>query len=113
MAAVRRSGEEFDSKVPISNFRLQIGSSRFQSLGESTLARYSGPVCRLCRREGMKLFLKGERCFKPSCAIEKRNFSPGQHGRDRKAKIVGYGLQLREKQKVKRIYGVLENQFRG
>jgi len=60
----------------------------------------------------MKLFLKGERCFKPSCAIEKRNFAPGQHGRDRKAKIVGYGLQLREKQKVKRMYGVLENQFR-
>jgi small subunit ribosomal protein S4 len=60
----------------------------------------------------MKLFLKGERCFKPSCAIEKRNFQPGQHGRDRKAKIIGYGLQLREKQKVKRIYGVLENQFR-
>ena len=60
----------------------------------------------------MKLFLKGERCFKPSCGIEKRNFSPGQHGHDRKAKIVGYGLQLREKQKVKRIYGVLENQFR-
>ena len=76
------------------------------------MARYSGPVCRLCRREGMKLFLKGERCFKPSCGIEKRNFTPGQHGRDRKAKIVGYGLQLREKQKVKRIYGVLENQFR-
>jgi small subunit ribosomal protein S4 len=66
----------------------------------------------MCRREGMKLFLKGERCFKPSCAIEKRNFPPGQHGRDRKAKIIGYGLQLREKQKVKRIYGVLENQFR-
>ena len=60
----------------------------------------------------MKLFLKGERCFKPSCGIEKRNFPPGQHGHDRKAKIVGYGLQLREKQKVKRIYGVLENQFR-
>jgi small subunit ribosomal protein S4 len=60
----------------------------------------------------MKLFLKGERCFRPSCGIEKRNFIPGQHGRDRKAKIVGYGLQLREKQKVKRIYGVLENQFR-
>lgn len=76
------------------------------------MARYTGPVCRLCRREGMKLFLKGERCFKPSCAIEKRNFAPGQHGRDRKAKVVGYGLQLREKQKVKRIYGVLENQFR-
>src|SRR5438105_8289510 len=76
------------------------------------MARYIGPVCRLCRREGMKLFLKGERCFKPSCGIEKRNFQPGQHGRDRKAKAIGYGLQLREKQKVKRIYGVLENQFR-
>lgn len=60
----------------------------------------------------MKLYLKGERCFKPSCGIEKRNFPPGQHGHSRKAKIVGYGLQLREKQKVKRIYGVLENQFR-
>ena len=60
----------------------------------------------------MKLFLKGERCFKPSCGIEKRNFPPGQHGHNRRAKIVGYGLQLREKQKVKRIYGVLENQFR-
>jgi small subunit ribosomal protein S4 len=60
----------------------------------------------------MKLFLKGERCFKPSCAVEKRNFQPGQHGHARRAKIVGYGLQLREKQKVKRIYGILENQFR-
>ena len=60
----------------------------------------------------MKLFLKGERCFKPSCGVEKRNFPPGQHGRGRRAKIIGYGLQLREKQKVKRIYGVLENQFR-
>jgi len=76
------------------------------------LARYTGPVCRLCRREAMKLFLKGERCFKPSCAIEKRNIPPGQHGHARKAKIVGYGLQLREKQKVKRMYGVLESQFR-
>ena len=75
------------------------------------MARYSGPVCRLCRREGMKLFLKGERCFKPSCAIEKRNYIPGEHGRDRRAKIVGYGLQLREKQKVKRMYGILERQF--
>ena len=60
----------------------------------------------------MKLFLKGDRCFKDSCAIEKRNFTPGQHGQARKSKIVGYGLQLREKQKVKRIYGLLENQFR-
>ena len=76
------------------------------------MARYSGPACRLCRREGMKLFLKGERCHSEKCAIEKRNFVPGQHGRDRKAKIVGYGLQLREKQKARRVYGVLERQFR-
>ena len=76
------------------------------------MARYIGPVCRLCRREGMKLFLKGERCYTDKCAIEKRNVPPGQHGRARKAKMVGYGVQLREKQKVKRIYGVLEDQFR-
>ena len=76
------------------------------------MARYIGPVCRLCRREGMKLFLKGERCYSEKCAIEKRNVPPGQHGRSRKAKLVGYGVQLREKQKVKRTYGVLENQFR-
>jgi len=76
------------------------------------LARYIGPVCRQCRREGTKLFLKGERCHSEKCAIEKRNFIPGQHGKDRKPKIVGYGLQLREKQKVRRIYGVLERQFR-
>lgn len=76
------------------------------------MARYKGPVCRLCRREGMKLFLKGERCYSEKCAIEKRNFPPGQHGRDRKPKIVGYGLQLREKQKAKRYYGVPEVQFR-
>ena len=76
------------------------------------MARYTGPVCRLCRREGMKLFLKGERCYTDKCAIEKRNFPPGQHGKTRKAKLAGYGVQLREKQKVKRIYGVLEDQFR-
>ena len=76
------------------------------------MARYVGPVCRLCRREGMKLFLKGERCYTEKCAIEKRNFAPGQHGKTRKAKLAGYGLQLREKQKVKRIYGILEDQFR-
>src|SRR6201982_966197 len=76
------------------------------------MARYIGPVCRLCRREGMKLFLKGERCYTEKCAIEKRNFPPGQHGKTRKQKMQGYGIQLREKQKVKRIYGVLENQFR-
>ena len=76
------------------------------------MARYIGPVCRLCRREGIKLFLKGERCYTDKCAIEKRNVPPGQHGRARRAKMVGYGIQLREKQKVKRTYGVLENQFR-
>ena len=76
------------------------------------MARYIGPVCRLCRREGMKLFLKGERCYTEKCAIEKRNLPPGQHGKARRAKLVGYGMQLREKQKVKRIYGVLERQFR-
>src|SRR3954467_11999916 len=76
------------------------------------MARYTGAVCRLCRREGMKLFLKGAKCFTEKCPVEKRNFAPGQHGKDRKAKIVGYGLQLREKQKAKRIYFTLEKQFR-
>src|SRR6187549_2282664 len=76
------------------------------------MAKYIGPDCRLCRREGMKLFLKGERCYTEKCAIEKRNFAPGQHGKSRKQKLAGYGVQLREKQKVKRIYGVLEDQFR-
>ncbi len=76
------------------------------------MARYLGPVCRLCRREGMKLFLKGERCHSAKCAIERRNFVPGQHGKDRKQKLVGYGVQLREKQKTKRVYGLLETQFR-
>ena len=77
------------------------------------MANYHGPVCRLCRREGMKLFLKGERCYSDKCAIEKRNFAPGQHGKSKRPKkLIGYGLQLREKQKVRRIYGVLERQFR-
>jgi len=75
------------------------------------VARYRESVCRLCRREGMKLFLKGDRCFTNKCAIERRNFPPGQHGK-RRSKILGYGIQLREKQKVKRFYGVLEGQFR-
>jgi len=76
------------------------------------MARYTGAVCRLCRREGTKLFLKGTKCMSDRCPIEKRNFPPGQHGKDRKAKIVGYGLQLHEKQKAKRIYFTLEGQFR-
>jgi small subunit ribosomal protein S4 len=76
------------------------------------VARHRDAVCRLCRREGQKLFLKGLRCFTEKCAIEKRNFVPGQHGQARRAKMVGYGVQLREKQKVKRTYGLLERQFR-
>lgn len=75
------------------------------------MARYTGASCRQCRREGMKLFLKGERCYTDKCAIVTRNYATGQHGQGRK-KVSGYGLQLREKQKVKRIYGVLETQFR-
>jgi small subunit ribosomal protein S4 len=77
------------------------------------VARYTGSVCRLCRREGMKLFLKGDRCFTEKCAIEKRNYAPGMHGKGGriKSKLQGYGLQLREKQKVKRLYGMLESQF--
>src|SRR3982074_3076852 len=77
------------------------------------MVRYIGPVCRLWRRQGRQLFLKGERCYTEKCAIEKRNFPPGEQGKRRKAEVAGYGLQLREKQKVKRIYGVLEDQFRG
>jgi len=76
------------------------------------LARHREAVCRLCRREGQKLFLKGLRCFTEKCAIEKRNFVPGQHGQSRRAKMAGYGIQLREKQKAKRTYGLLERQFR-
>lgn len=77
------------------------------------MARYRDAVCRLCRREGTKLFLKGQRCLTDKCAIEKRNFAPGQHGKARRPKLVGYGLQLREKQKLRRFYGILEEQFRG
>ncbi|RMH15604.1 MAG: 30S ribosomal protein S4 [Acidobacteria bacterium] len=76
------------------------------------MARYTGSVCRLCRRERMKLFLKGDRCFKEKCAIERRAYPPGQHGQRRGRRTMGYGLQLREKQKVKRIYGIQERQFR-
>ncbi len=76
------------------------------------MARYIGAVCRLCRREGEKLFLKGDRCYTGKCAIERRPYAPGQHGKAR-TKQSEYGMQLREKQKAKRIYGVLESQFRG
>jgi small subunit ribosomal protein S4 len=78
------------------------------------MARYTGPVCKLCRREGEKLFLKGERCFTPKCSFEKRAYAPGEHGRfsGRRSRESDYSLQLRGKQKAKRIYGVLERQFR-
>ncbi|ACX52592.1 ribosomal protein S4 [Ammonifex degensii KC4] len=75
------------------------------------MARYTGPRCRLCRREGIKLYLKGDRCYTSKCALERRNYPPGQHGRVRR-KMTEYAMQLREKQKAKRIYGVLEAQFR-
>ena len=74
------------------------------------MARYTGASCRLCRREGQKLFLKGERCYSDKCALARRQYAPGQHGQNRK-KVSEYGLQLREKQKAKRYYGVLESQF--
>jgi len=75
------------------------------------VARYTGAACRLCRREGLKLFLKGERCYTDKCAIERRNYPPGEHGQAR-PKFSEYSIQLREKQKLRRIYGVLEGQFR-
>jgi len=77
------------------------------------MARYIGPVCRLCRREDMKLFLKGDRCYTDKCGYERRAYAPGQHGQNRRRKASDYGEQLREKQKVKRIYGIAERQFRG
>jgi small subunit ribosomal protein S4 len=75
------------------------------------MARYIGPVCKLCRREGVKLFLKGERCYTDKCSFDRRPYAPGQHGQ-RRSKVTEYGVRLREKQKVRRIYGVLERQFR-
>ncbi|KMT21213.1 30S ribosomal protein S4 [Clostridium cylindrosporum] len=76
------------------------------------MARYTGPVCKLCRREGVRLYLKSEKCYGDKCPIARRPYAPGQHGQGRK-KLTNYGIQLREKQKAKRIYGVLESQFRG
>jgi small subunit ribosomal protein S4 len=76
------------------------------------MARYTGPVCKICRREGLKLFLKGDRCFSPKCAVEKRPFPPGMHTQQRRRKQSEFGIQLREKQKAKFLYGVLERQFR-
>lgn len=76
------------------------------------MARYKDSVCRLCRREGIRLYLKGDRCYSDKCAIERRSYPPGEHGQGRRPKVTPYGVQLREKQKARRIYGILENQFR-
>ena len=76
------------------------------------MSRYTGSVCRICRREGIKLFLKGDRCYGDKCAFDRRGYAPGEHGQRRRGKISGYGIQLREKQKVKRMYGLSEKQFR-
>ena len=75
------------------------------------MARYTGAVCRLCRREGIKMYLKGDRCYTPKCAIDRRSYAPGDKGQSRK-KVTEYGLQLQEKQRARRIYGILERQFR-
>ena len=77
------------------------------------MARYLDGKCRQCRREGIRLYLKGERCYSDKCAIERRAYAPGEHGQDRRSKLTPYGQQLREKQKARRIYGVMERQFRG
>ncbi len=75
------------------------------------MARYTGPVCRLCRREGKKLYLKGDRCYTNKCAIDRRSYAPGEHGQGRRGKMSEFGIQLREKQKLRRVYGILERQF--
>jgi len=101
MDAGRRRREEFNFVLPEeTNRRIEV-------------ARNLDPKCRQCRREGEKLFLKGEKCFTDKCAIEKRNYPPGQHGQRRASRLSDYGVQLREKQKLRRIYGILEKQFRG
>lgn len=99
MVAGLQRGEGCEQKLP-------------EHLGGRLLARYVEATCRLCRRENLKIFLKGDRCYTDRCAFERRSYAPGQHGQRRGGKISDYGIQLREKQKVKRIYGVLEGQFR-
>lgn len=108
MDAGRVSGGGFDDNpLAVSSRSSGIASRRYQ------VARYTGPVCRICRREDMKLFLKGDRCYTDKCSYERRAYPPGQHGQGRRSKRTDYGEQLREKQKVRRMYGVLERQFKG
>ena len=112
-AAGRRDRDQVDPRRHSDSAQRLPPAEAASRLRKDKVARYTGSVCRLCRREGMKLFLKGDRCFTEKCAIEQRNYAPGQHGKGGriKSKVQGYGLQLREKQKVKRIYGMLEGQF--
>src|SRR5512140_3652569 len=88
-------------------------ASDLDEVREEVMARNLDPKCRQCRREGEKLFLKGEKCFTDKCAIERRSYAPGQHGQKSGARLSDFGKQLREKQKMRRVYGVLERQFRG
>src|SRR3989338_199517 len=104
MDAGHRRGEGCKMKFQISNFKFY--------LWEETLGRYIESVCKMCRREGMKLFLKGNRCYSDKCAFERRSYAPGQHGQGR-GKATAYATQLREKQRVKRMYGIMESQFHG
>ena len=104
MAADHPKGDAY-SFVAILTFLCQL------DIKEDDLARYIGSVCRLCRRENLKLFLKGDRCYSDKCAFDRRSFPPGQHGQRRGRKVSDYGIQLREKQKVKRMYGLSEKQF--
>lgn len=119
MVAVREREEEYR----LSSCESLAGEATFDHIAikkrrtkHEKMARYTGPVCKLCRREGQKLLLKGERCYSPKCAFERRDTPPGQHGRSfrggRRRRASDFALQLREKQKVRRIYGVLERQFR-
>ena len=111
-AAVCRYQHQPDQRCdPDSAQRVPSAKTKTSLIKEEGLARYTESVCRLCRRENLKLFLKGERCYTDKCAIERRNYPPGQHGQKR-PKFSEYSIQLREKQKVKRMYGLLENQFR-
>ncbi len=99
-------------KESIRWIRLHQGWCDKNGKGKNIMGRDLGPDCRLCRREGEKLFLKGARCYTHKCAVSRREYAPGQHGLNKKTKLSNFGVQLREKQKIKRIYGVLETQFR-
>src|SRR5436190_20461083 len=110
-ARYRRPGLRSPLSSIAHQFRTTAAARPRRGASRSTMARYTGPVCRLCRRQGMKLFLKGDRCFTPKCAVERRPYPPGPQP-TRRRKVSEYSLQLREKQKARHVYGVLERQFR-